>query len=190
MTFRAVRAELPEVNLRLGVARHTRTRRAPERIVDVTRLAIRCRMFAGQLEARQVVVEVTARTDRNRERSNVPVVGRVTVYALGSELTHVGLRFRVARNACLRRSPECVIDVARLAICRRVFARQGECCVIVVELAEVGERTMSAVVFAVATPALGAAGEFTVHRTVRVELLPHVGVAFEAAIRHRLPAPW
>jgi hypothetical protein len=29
-----------------------------------------------------------------------------------------------------------------------------------------------------------------VHRTVRLELLPHVGVAFEAAIRHRLPAPW
>ena len=57
VTLRAIRAELPKVNFRLGVTRRAGCRGSLECVIDMTRLAIRRLVLAGQFEGCLVVIE-------------------------------------------------------------------------------------------------------------------------------------
>jgi hypothetical protein len=90
----AIRAELLFVRIILGVTRIAISWRALENVIDMATGASHAGMCAGQLEARQIVIE----------GGRLPAAGGMTRPTIVPQLTVVGIVLRVTGLTCLRGS--------------------------------------------------------------------------------------
>ena len=94
VTGAAIRSELSFMRIVLRMTRIAISRRAIEIVIDVATGASHADMCAGQLEARQIVIE----------GSRLPAAGGMTCSTIVSQLTVVGIVLRVAGVTSLRGS--------------------------------------------------------------------------------------
>jgi hypothetical protein len=94
MTGAAIRSELSFVRIVLGVTRIAISRRALENVIEMATGASHAGMCAGQLEARQIVIE----------GSRLPAAGGMTGPTIVPQLTVVGIVLSVTGLTCLRGS--------------------------------------------------------------------------------------
>ena len=116
VALRAIGAELAVVRIVLAVAIYTVLRGALEHAIDVASSAGHVDVRARQLERSAVVIEGHL----------FPIVGRVTLRAIGPELAGVRIVLAVAIYTVLRGALEHAVDVASSASHVDVRARQLE----------------------------------------------------------------